>query len=404
MTKAFCLSSLIPPGFAVVSAASAGGATTIIVRSGLVRTILRGERTEVFRTRESSLESYLPWLNDQWTAGSRNGADLWRRLRTQGFKGSLRVVTEWATRRRHAERMNDDTLHRIPAARTIARLMTIGRDTLTKAETITVAAVEAGVPLLVEARTIIESFHAMIRRKAGTDLASWIERGRASLVASFANGIARDIAAVRAAIVTSWSNGQTEGQITRLKLVKRQMYGRGKLDLLEAPHRCNLSQHHQMCVRAKVARLSRPHGGQHCRPKHSWLLQPLVEHIRAHVFAADKIHTDDTPVPVLAPGSGKTKTGRLWVYARDDRGWQGIARRPRRTSTRPTAKASDRARTSLASAASCRRTAMQAMSSCTMDAGSPVPSLRWRAGHMSDARSTTCGRRPAPLPRAPASA
>ncbi|KHL24984.1 transposase [Croceibacterium mercuriale] len=56
----------------------------------------------------------------------------------------------------------------------------------------------------------------------------------------------------------------------------------------------------------------------------SWLLQPLVEHIRRHVFAADKIHTDDTPVPVLAPGSGKTKTGRLWVYARDDRGWQGI--------------------------------------------------------------------------------
>jgi len=56
----------------------------------------------------------------------------------------------------------------------------------------------------------------------------------------------------------------------------------------------------------------------------SWPLQPLVEHIRQHVFAADKIHTDDTPVPVLAPGSGKTKTGRLWVYARDDRGWQGI--------------------------------------------------------------------------------
>lgn len=56
----------------------------------------------------------------------------------------------------------------------------------------------------------------------------------------------------------------------------------------------------------------------------SWLLQPLVDHIRAHVFAADKIHTDDTPVPALAPGTGKTKTGRLWVYARDDRGWQGI--------------------------------------------------------------------------------
>lgn len=79
-----------------------------------------------------------------------------------------------------------------------------------------------------------DSFHAMTRQKALTELDPWIERGRDSLVGSFANGIARDIAAVRAAIATGWSNGQTEGQITKLKLVKRQMYGRGKLDLLEA--------------------------------------------------------------------------------------------------------------------------------------------------------------------------
>ena len=74
----------------------------------------------------------------------------------------------------------------------------------------------------------------MIRRKIEENLVPWIERCRGSLVASFANGIARDVAAVRAAIVTSWSNGKTEGQITKLKLVKRQMYGRGKLDLPEA--------------------------------------------------------------------------------------------------------------------------------------------------------------------------
>lgn len=53
----------------------------------------------------------------------------------------------------------------------------------------------------------------------------------------------------------------------------------------------------------------------------SWLLQPLVERIAKHVFASEKIHTDDIPVPVLAPGSGKTKTGRIWVYARDNRKW-----------------------------------------------------------------------------------
>lgn len=49
------------------------------------------------------------------------------------------------------------------------------------------------------------------------------------------------------------------------------------------------------------------------------LLQPLVDALRRHVMAATKLHADDTPVPVLAPGNGQTKTGRLWVYVRDDR-------------------------------------------------------------------------------------
>jgi len=51
----------------------------------------------------------------------------------------------------------------------------------------------------------------------------------------------------------------------------------------------------------------------------SQLLAPLVEALRRHVLSADKLHADDTPVPVLAPGNGKTKMGRLWTYVRDDR-------------------------------------------------------------------------------------
>lgn len=51
----------------------------------------------------------------------------------------------------------------------------------------------------------------------------------------------------------------------------------------------------------------------------SHLLTPLIDQIRSHVLAADKIHADDTPVPVLAPGMGKTRTARLWTYVREDR-------------------------------------------------------------------------------------
>ena len=107
-------------------------------------------------------------------------------------------------------------------------------DTLSKSETIAVAAIEDQVPLLVEARQIIAAFHDMIRRKSQPNLDAWLDQARASLVASFANGVIKDKAAVDAAIDLPWSNGQIEGQITKLKLVKRQMYGRRKLDLLQA--------------------------------------------------------------------------------------------------------------------------------------------------------------------------
>jgi len=55
----------------------------------------------------------------------------------------------------------------------------------------------------------------------------------------------------------------------------------------------------------------------------AWLLDPLVELVAGHVMAGRSIHADDTPVDVLAPGTGKTKTGRLWVYLRDERGHGG---------------------------------------------------------------------------------
>jgi transposase len=112
--------------------------------------------------------------------------------------------------------------------------MTTAYDHLSKADAAIIAAIEGGVPMLVEARGLINRFHSMIRKKIAGDLEPWIAAAGASLVASFANGITRDKAAVRGAITEPWSNGQTEGQITKLKLVKQQMYGRGKFDLFQA--------------------------------------------------------------------------------------------------------------------------------------------------------------------------
>jgi hypothetical protein len=68
----------------------------------LLRQMIRGERNDAFRTRQSSLDLHLPWLDGRWASGCRNGAELWRRVRARGFGGSLRVISEWAPRRRRA--------------------------------------------------------------------------------------------------------------------------------------------------------------------------------------------------------------------------------------------------------------------------------------------------------------
>ena len=57
----------------------------------------------------------------------------------------------------------------------------------------------------------------------------------------------------------------------------------------------------------------------------AWLVRPLVEAVGTHVMTADRVHADDTTVPVLDPGRGRTATGRLWSYVRDDRPFAGKA-------------------------------------------------------------------------------
>jgi len=210
----------------------------IVLRTGssrqTVRRILRNERDDVFRVRASSLEPWLVQLDEAWSGGCRNGAELWRRLQRDGFGGSLRVVTEWATRRRRTEAAPATSPRKCPSARKIAMMLTEKRDHLTREDAITVAMIENAVPVLTAARHLLERFQAMIRRRNADGLEGWLDDAFAGPMAGFARGLRADQTAIAAALRLPWSNGQTEGHITKLKLVKRQMYGRAKLDLLRA--------------------------------------------------------------------------------------------------------------------------------------------------------------------------
>lgn len=203
---------------------------------GLVRQVVCGGHADIFRIRMNSLDPFLAQLEAAWANGSHNGAALWRAMKTKGFTGSLRVVTEWATRKRKDEGSAtwDKRPRKVLSARGIARVMTTERDTLSKAVARTIAIIGVAVPDLTAARDLLDRFHRLIQHRQHKRLDEWLADATPGLLASFGSGIAQDHAAVKAALIEPWSNGQTEGQNTKLKLVKRQMYGRAGLDLLRA--------------------------------------------------------------------------------------------------------------------------------------------------------------------------
>jgi transposase len=108
---------------------------------------------------------------------------------------------------------------------------------LTDAEQQLIARIEKCCPEAALLHPLINDFSAVLRNKDAGALQPWIESANASglpAIKTFCDGLLRDHAAVKAAISLNWSNGQVEGQVHRLKLIKRQMYGRASFELLRS--------------------------------------------------------------------------------------------------------------------------------------------------------------------------
>src|SRR5690606_3308286 len=131
------------------------------------------------------------WLDSRWAQGARNASALWREMRKKGFRGQIGVISEWARRRRLAEKADQSALARTPSARSIARLMTLARDDLSKSDAVLVAAIESNIPDLTTARTLIDDYQTMIRSKVAEKLDSWLTDAKTSLVGSFAKASKR---------------------------------------------------------------------------------------------------------------------------------------------------------------------------------------------------------------------
>ena len=110
----------------------------------------------------------------------------------------------------------------------------MGRNHLSRPDAVFVARIESAVPAVAAACALTRRFTNMVRNGEYGYFDEWLTEAEDSLLAAFARGLCADRSAVMAALSEPWSNGQTEGQINKLKTLKRQMYGRAGLDLLRA--------------------------------------------------------------------------------------------------------------------------------------------------------------------------
>ena len=193
----------------------------------------------------SSLAPYRAYLQQRWEAGEHSATQLWHEVRAQGFRGGYRsvarVLAPWRHRKLGRKRRAATAAAPSPAAppaltaRQMAYSLLRRPEQRTETEQSQLLQVQQADPLLATLATHTEAFAQMVRERAAERLEPWFEGVLASPwreLKRFARGLRQDYAAVKAALTSRYSNGPTEGHVNRLKLFKRQMYGRAKLDLL----------------------------------------------------------------------------------------------------------------------------------------------------------------------------
>ena len=197
---------------------------------------------------DSVLNPYKGSLLERWNAGCRTAARLFRDLQQQGYAGSYALVAAYARRLRQAQglapgqRCPRRPLPRVaePVCPSLtprrATWLVLRRATKrTEAETQQLTQLHAQAAEVAEAIDLAQDFLQLVRQRKPEHFDAWLERASTSAleaVQRFASGLRDDYAAVTAGMTLPWSTSPVEGHINRLKMVKRQMFGRAHLDLL----------------------------------------------------------------------------------------------------------------------------------------------------------------------------
>lgn len=179
----------------------------------------------------SRLDRHLPFVEARWQEGQHSATALYRELHAHGFTGGYDIVRRWAARRKRGAPARPPST-RIPSTRRITRWLTGDLAALSPEDRAFTEALCSAAPKLSQAAEVIRAFADLLRQNDPTGLTPWLDAAAATDLGGFVTGLRRDEPAVRAAIVEPWSNGPVEGQVNRLKLIKRSMYGRAGFDLL----------------------------------------------------------------------------------------------------------------------------------------------------------------------------
>lgn len=201
------------------------------------------------RQRRSKLDPFRQYLTKRWRDGCRNGSQLWREIKEMGFDGSRATVSRWVTVERRKlppqeRRSVRPKVRQKPpqpnktmpwTANRAAWLLMKSEAELDAKEKAAQQRIFLADKQVVEVYRFAHAFQEVIRLQQPARLKTWLTNVMASgieALVAFGRGILQDLEAVINAVKLPWSNGQTEGQVNRLKFIKRQMFGRAGFDLL----------------------------------------------------------------------------------------------------------------------------------------------------------------------------
>jgi transposase len=200
------------------------------------------------RPRQSIVAPYLPFLRERWEAGCHNGRQLFREAKARGYSGSPaqleRVTTQWRKQLPPSPPVSKRSSRPTPvtapkrqrlSSQQASWLFVLPKEKLTATQQRQLEYLCQASEDLSSAYALSQDFLGILRERRAQDLKAWIKAAKGSQVTeltSFAKSVLQDYSAISAACSLPWSQGQVEGQINRLKCLKRQMYGRARFDLL----------------------------------------------------------------------------------------------------------------------------------------------------------------------------